>query len=167
MRSLGQRIFAKSEKVGVQGRGLQVFILEVGENNCNQEILERSSTFGKNASALFQVIFQVLELPGRSFPCFCHWLSFIPCKDGWPPLYRNCIRDDFCSVRFTVTCPHFTCDKWHNLWSRWLGEKKWENTVCMEWVHQTGAIQLLLRNISAFAMCRLEMQYGKYRKISS
>lgn len=65
MRSLGQRIFAKSEKVGVQGRGLQVFILEVGENNYNQQILERRSTFGKNASALFQVIFQVLELPGR------------------------------------------------------------------------------------------------------
>lgn len=46
------------------------------------------------------------------------------------------------------------------------GRKK-ENRVCMEGVHQTGATQLLLQNISAFAMCRLEMQYWKYRKISS
>lgn len=55
-----------SEKLGVDGIGLQAFIPVVGGNNYNQKVLERSSTFGKNASALFQVIFQVPELPGKT-----------------------------------------------------------------------------------------------------
>lgn len=64
-RSLGSEVFAKSENVGVDRIGLQVFIL-VGGNNYNQQVLERSSTFWKNGSALFPVIFQVPELPGRT-----------------------------------------------------------------------------------------------------
>jgi len=59
-------VFAKSEKVGGEGMSLQVFILVAGGNNYNQQVLKRSSTFGKNASALFQVILQVPELPGRT-----------------------------------------------------------------------------------------------------
>lgn len=65
-RSLGSEVFAKSEKVGVDGMGLQVFILVVDGNNYNQQVLERSSTFWKNGSALFPVIFQVPVLPGRT-----------------------------------------------------------------------------------------------------
>lgn len=49
----------------MEGIGPQVFILVAAGNNYNQQVLERSLTFRKNASALFQVIFQVPELPER------------------------------------------------------------------------------------------------------
>lgn len=65
-----------------------------------------------------------------------------------------------------MTCPNFPCDQMTQPLEQVTGRRK-ENTVCLEWVHQTGDTQLLLQNISAFAMCRLEMQHWKYRKISS
>lgn len=57
MRSLGQRIFAKSEKVGVQGRGLQVFILEVGENNYNR-FWKEVQPLGKMLQHFFKLFFR-------------------------------------------------------------------------------------------------------------
>lgn len=47
MRALGKTVFSKSEKLGVQGRALQVSILVVSENNYSSQILERTSTFGE------------------------------------------------------------------------------------------------------------------------
>lgn len=66
MRSLGSKVFAKSEKVRVEGIILEFFLLVAGGSNYNQQVLEWSSAFGINASTLLQVIFQVPKLLGRT-----------------------------------------------------------------------------------------------------
>lgn len=127
-RSLGSKVFAKSEKVGVEGIGLQVFILVAGGNNYNQQVLD-SSTFGKNASALLQVIFQVPEnyLGEQQLPCFSHWPRFILWKIWVTTTLYKLHQGWFLLCQIYHDLPRFHLGSWPN--DRTFEAGDWEKKV--------------------------------------